>query len=247
MQWGEVIAEHAERIAAHRDRAERQALRRDARAGAHRAGLALLLRRPRRQDRGRGHPARPADHLQLHAARAARRRRRDHAVELADLHRHACRSRRRSPPATRSCSSRRRSRRPRRSSSRGSPRRPAFPPGVINVVTGFRETGEALVDHPLVAKVSFTGSVGAGRAIAARAGAAARELHARARRQEPEHRVRRRRIWIRRRRACWRASSRRRGRRASPDRAPTSSEPIYDAFVERLVRTRASRSRSAIR
>jgi aldehyde dehydrogenase (NAD+) len=45
-----------------------------------------------------------------------------------------------------------------------------IPPGVINVVTGFRETGEALVDHPQVAKVSFTGSVGAGRAIAARAG-----------------------------------------------------------------------------
>ncbi|HKB09331.1 MAG TPA: aldehyde dehydrogenase [Vicinamibacterales bacterium] len=45
-----------------------------------------------------------------------------------------------------------------------------MPPGVINVVTGFRETGEALVDHPLVAKVSFTGSVAAGRAIAARAG-----------------------------------------------------------------------------
>jgi acyl-CoA reductase-like NAD-dependent aldehyde dehydrogenase len=45
-----------------------------------------------------------------------------------------------------------------------------IPPGVVNVVTGFRETGEALVDHPQVAKVSFTGSVAAGRAIAARAG-----------------------------------------------------------------------------
>jgi aldehyde dehydrogenase (NAD+) len=45
-----------------------------------------------------------------------------------------------------------------------------IPAGVINVVCGFRETGEALVDHPLVAKVSFTGSVGAGRAIATRAG-----------------------------------------------------------------------------
>src|SRR5262249_38357447 len=45
-----------------------------------------------------------------------------------------------------------------------------MPPGVLNVVTGFRETGEALADHPLVAKVSFTGSVAAGRAIAARAG-----------------------------------------------------------------------------
>jgi aldehyde dehydrogenase (NAD+) len=45
-----------------------------------------------------------------------------------------------------------------------------IPSGVINIVTGFKETGEALVDHPLVAKVSFTGSVNAGRAIAARAG-----------------------------------------------------------------------------
>ncbi|HYM25050.1 MAG TPA: aldehyde dehydrogenase family protein, partial [Vicinamibacterales bacterium] len=45
-----------------------------------------------------------------------------------------------------------------------------IPAGVINIVTGFKETGEALVDHRLVAKVSFTGSVNAGRAIAARAG-----------------------------------------------------------------------------
>ena len=33
-----------------------------------------------------------------------------------------------------------------------------------------RETGEALVDHPLVRKVSFVGSVGVGREIGARAG-----------------------------------------------------------------------------
>jgi acyl-CoA reductase-like NAD-dependent aldehyde dehydrogenase len=46
-----------------------------------------------------------------------------------------------------------------------------FPPGVINVVTGARAAGEALVDHPMVAKTCFTGSDGAGRAIAARAGA----------------------------------------------------------------------------
>ncbi len=45
-----------------------------------------------------------------------------------------------------------------------------IPPGVINVVTGSREAGEALVDHELVAKISFTGSEGTGRAIAARAG-----------------------------------------------------------------------------
>jgi len=41
---------------------------------------------------------------------------------------------------------------------------------VVNVVTGGRAAGEALVDHPLVAKVSFTGSDTAGRAIAAKAG-----------------------------------------------------------------------------
>jgi acyl-CoA reductase-like NAD-dependent aldehyde dehydrogenase len=45
-----------------------------------------------------------------------------------------------------------------------------IPDGVINVVTGMRETGEALVDHPLVAKIAFTGSVPAGREIAVRAG-----------------------------------------------------------------------------
>ncbi len=45
-----------------------------------------------------------------------------------------------------------------------------IPDGVINVVTGLRETGEAIVDHPLVRKVAFTGSVGAGKAIAAKLG-----------------------------------------------------------------------------
>ena len=33
-----------------------------------------------------------------------------------------------------------------------------FPPGVFNVVTGMGEAGAALVDHPGVAKISFTGS-----------------------------------------------------------------------------------------
>ena len=45
-----------------------------------------------------------------------------------------------------------------------------IPRGVVNVVTGGRVAGEALVDHPDVAKISFTGSDAAGRAIAARAG-----------------------------------------------------------------------------
>lgn len=45
-----------------------------------------------------------------------------------------------------------------------------IPAGVINVVTGLRETGEALVSHPQVRKVSFIGSTEVGRSIAAVAG-----------------------------------------------------------------------------
>ncbi|HWJ84917.1 MAG TPA: aldehyde dehydrogenase family protein, partial [Cellulomonas sp.] len=45
-----------------------------------------------------------------------------------------------------------------------------LPPGVVNIVTGGRETGEALVDHPGVDKIAFTGSTAAGRRIAARCG-----------------------------------------------------------------------------
>lgn len=42
-----------------------------------------------------------------------------------------------------------------------------FPPGVVNTVTGLGPTaGAALVSHPLVAKVAFTGSEGGGIAIA---------------------------------------------------------------------------------
>lgn len=41
-----------------------------------------------------------------------------------------------------------------------------FPPGVFNVVTGFgAEVGTPLVEHPLVAKISFTGSDSTGRLI----------------------------------------------------------------------------------
>ena len=46
-----------------------------------------------------------------------------------------------------------------------------FPRGVLNVVTGMGEAGSALVDHPAVAKISFTGSETTGKRIAERAGA----------------------------------------------------------------------------
>ncbi|MDV7136436.1 aldehyde dehydrogenase [Williamsia muralis] len=42
-----------------------------------------------------------------------------------------------------------------------------IPPGVINIVSGGVETGVALVAHPGVDKISFTGSTGAGKQIGA--------------------------------------------------------------------------------
>lgn len=41
-----------------------------------------------------------------------------------------------------------------------------LPDGVLNLVTGDGSTGRALVDHPLVSKISFTGSTATGKAIA---------------------------------------------------------------------------------
>jgi aldehyde dehydrogenase (NAD+) len=41
-----------------------------------------------------------------------------------------------------------------------------LPPGVVNIVTGAGATGQALVEHPGVDKVAFTGSTEVGKAIA---------------------------------------------------------------------------------
>lgn len=41
-----------------------------------------------------------------------------------------------------------------------------FPPGVVNIVTGAGETGAALVNHPDVDKIAFTGSTEVGKLIA---------------------------------------------------------------------------------
>lgn len=47
-----------------------------------------------------------------------------------------------------------------------------FPPGVVNVVTGFGETaGDALVRHPGIAKVAFTGGCETGKIVARNAAA----------------------------------------------------------------------------
>jgi acyl-CoA reductase-like NAD-dependent aldehyde dehydrogenase len=49
-----------------------------------------------------------------------------------------------------------------------------LPPGVVNIVTGAGATGQALVDHPDVDKLAFTGSTGVGKMI--QRAAAARRL-----------------------------------------------------------------------
>ncbi|SEK56713.1 aminobutyraldehyde dehydrogenase [Streptacidiphilus jiangxiensis] len=52
-----------------------------------------------------------------------------------------------------------------------------LPPGVLNVVCGDRATGAALVAHPTPAMVAVTGSVRAGREIAAACAADLKRLH----------------------------------------------------------------------
>ncbi|HEY7891673.1 MAG TPA: aldehyde dehydrogenase family protein [Solirubrobacteraceae bacterium] len=51
-----------------------------------------------------------------------------------------------------------------------------IPEGVLNVLTGDGETGAALVEHPDVDKISFTGSTAVGREIGAKAGRALKRV-----------------------------------------------------------------------
>jgi acyl-CoA reductase-like NAD-dependent aldehyde dehydrogenase len=51
-----------------------------------------------------------------------------------------------------------------------------LPPGVVNVLTGDGETGAALVDHPGVDKIAFTGSTEVGRQIGEKAGRALKRV-----------------------------------------------------------------------
>ena len=54
--------------------------------------------------------------------------------------------------------------------------RAGLPDGVLNVVTGGREIGEALVAHPIPNKIAFTGGTAAGKAIAASAAGTLKRL-----------------------------------------------------------------------
>jgi betaine-aldehyde dehydrogenase len=52
-----------------------------------------------------------------------------------------------------------------------------FPPGVFNVICGDRDTGRALVEHPIPQMVSITGSVRAGREVATGAAPDLKRVH----------------------------------------------------------------------
>ena len=52
-----------------------------------------------------------------------------------------------------------------------------LPPGVLNVVTGGRATGARMVEHPIPAMVSITGSVRAGMAVAQAASSDLKRVH----------------------------------------------------------------------
>jgi betaine-aldehyde dehydrogenase len=52
-----------------------------------------------------------------------------------------------------------------------------FPPGVMNVVTGDRDTGRALVEHPIPQLVAITGSVRAGMEVAKSASRDLKRVH----------------------------------------------------------------------
>jgi betaine-aldehyde dehydrogenase len=52
-----------------------------------------------------------------------------------------------------------------------------IPPGVVNVVTGGNETGQALVEHPDVRMVSLTGSTGTGKKIMKTAADTLKRVH----------------------------------------------------------------------
>ena len=156
-------------VRAARDARQRQAARgRARRRRAARRRPLPLLRRLGDQDRRRDHPGldpRPA-HARLHAARAGRRRRPDHPVELPAADGGVEARRRRSPAATPSCS------KPAEQTPLSALRlgelleEAGFPAGVVNIVTGFGETaGAALAAHPDVDKVAFTGSTEVGKII----------------------------------------------------------------------------------
>ena len=66
-----------------------------------------------------------------------------------------------------------------------------LPEGVVNIVTGAGETGAAIVNHPDIDKIAFTGSTEVGKMIAKSVAGTGKEADARTRRQGSEYYFRR--------------------------------------------------------
>ena len=95
--------------------------------------------------------------------------------------------------------------------------------------------GEELAESRRVDKIAFTGGTVTGPQDPRGRGDEHQEGDARARRQEPEHRVRRRRLRGGRRRRAASRLSRTRARSARRARGCSSSARIHDRFVEAMV------------
>ena len=141
-----------------------------------------------RDDSGQGQRAR------LHAARAARRRRGDRAVEFSAAARRVEGGAGARVPATPSIL-KPASQTPLTALALGELAvEVGLPAGVLNVITGPGATvGQAIVEHPGIDKIAFTGDTSTGREHHADGRRHAQAHHARARRQVAEHRVSRRR------------------------------------------------------
>ncbi len=114
-------------------------------------------------------------------------------------------------------------------------REAGFPAGVINIVNGLGETtGAALVAHPDVDKIAFTGHVDTAKIIQKAAADTLEAHHLRAGRQEPERHLRRRRPRRRPSPGLSTPSTSTAASAARPAAACSSSREIHDEFVERL-------------
>ena len=111
-----------------------------------------------------------------------------------------------------------------------------LPPGVLNVVHGYgHKVGAALVAHPAVPTISFTGGTAVGAEIARSRGAAVQAPDAGAGRQEPQHHLRRRRPGRRRSRPSLRAAFDNQGEICLCGSRIFVEESVYPHFVDAFI------------